>query len=191
MGRPKAGPEGAAGDDSGPVRSRRLPASPPLLPASPPRADHGCAEPLERGAQALGVDIRECGRDPLAVRLGERGRGALSTVGAANPALLEDEAADATPAIMRVDALDDHRREMLELEGESAFHLDPKHGGFGPRVPVDARAPRPVDPDRLRRARKALSHDLRPSADDVRRRKALRRERGSEARAHEVGERLR
>ena len=54
--------------------------------------------------------------------------------------LLQDEPADAAPAVMGVDALDEQRREMLHFEGEGA--LDPHHQrGRAPAAPSGSAPP--------------------------------------------------
>src|SRR4051812_43946697 len=150
-------------------------------------ARHRRAEPLERDPEGLRLDARSRGLDAGALLLAHRGLG-LAGLAARYRPLLQDEAADAAPAVMGVDALDQQRRQMLHLEREGALDAHDQGRGLRPRLGIEPALPaRPFELHGARGLRQALAGDLRPSRDHVRGRKALRRERRTEAGIDEVG----
>src|SRR5215207_3898879 len=106
-------------------------------------------------------------------------------------ALLQDQPADAAPAVMGVDALDEERREVLQLEREGALDAHDQRRRLRPRVGVGPPAARPFEPDRARKRRQPVAGDLGPGRDHVGSREALRAERRAEAAVDEIGEGLR
>ena len=122
------------------------------------RAAAGCrgrSRPAPRRSraalQAVLGDRARRPRRPAAVRLARRRRlgGRFGSAPPDRP-LLEDDPADAAPAVMGVDALEHDRREVLHLEREGA--LDPHHQGRGFRPRARDRRPRgaalPLDLER-------------------------------------------
>src|SRR5271170_1136745 len=78
-------------------------------------------------------------------------------------ALTECQPADTIPAEMRVDALDDQRRAMLDFKRHRALDTQDQGGWFGGRARVALwRTRRPLQFDRPAAAREVRPDDLRP-----------------------------
>lgn len=96
----------------------------------------------------------------------------------------------AQPAVMRVDALDHHRGEMLEFEGEGALH--PHHQGAGLRPPlrITAGTARPFELDRLAGSGEPGADDVRPRGEDVGGGESLRGKRRADTALDQFAERF-
>src|SRR4051812_9099227 len=93
------------------------------------------AEPLERRAQGLLLDRRGRGPDPRALLVADDGL-RLPRLPARDRPLLQDQSPDAAPAVMGVDALDQERREMLELDREGPLDAQHERRRIGPDLGV-------------------------------------------------------
>ena len=123
------------------------------------------------------------------------GQGASLRFKACRPvdrSLLERQPTDATPAEMRVDALDQHIRHMLQFQREAAFDADLQGRRLWRCIGVAAGRSRwPLQLDRLRVGGKPFADYVVPVENHVGLAKTLTREHGVDRRADEIGERLR
>lgn len=150
------------------------------------------AEAGEGGAEAVVGDachpLRRCRKG---------GRGGLSAAGrrvfgALDGTLAKRQLADAAPPEMGVDSRQDLIGAVLQLERQTAFDADDKGGGLRRHVGVAAgRARGPLQPDRSRRGREPLAHDVVPVQDEIRFGETLSGEDGIDQCADEIGERAR
>jgi len=139
----------------------------------------------DSGAQAVIDDPRHGALDlDGGGRIDARARG--RPAGAPDPVLLQHDPGDAGPAVMGVDPLDHHRREMLQLEREDALDAHDQRAGFG-RGGLAPAALRPFQLGRPAVACQPLAADLRPGGQDVGRGESLRREGRPDATLDQLG----
>src|SRR5712692_3150558 len=149
------------------------------------------SRPFDRGAQAgervAQILVRHVDRrgKPRGQR-GVGGRRRLRRRPARQRRLAQREAADRAPAEEPVDPLEDHRREVLDFDGDRPLDTQHESGGFG-RLRIAAA--RPFHLHRLAMRRDFLPDDRRPMGDELGRRETLPREGVGKRLPHQISER--
>jgi hypothetical protein len=151
-----------------------------------------CAQSSQCGTQGVVVDPDHVSLHGSQFRRCRRFTPLTNYLNAFDRTLFEAQPPDAAPPEMRIDPGQHLIRLMLQFEREAALDTDDQGGRLRRSIGLPARWPRrPLQFDRSRVGREALSYDIVPVENEVGFGEALSGQDRIDDRADEIGERLR